>query len=129
MTPEAERFNGCAMLGFVAAVGAYVTTDNYPRLVLMPNTDSKNWERNNSWKLNGRSNDGLCCTRWCLFNYWSNHTRLYLTFSLNYAPDFYKVWFFFVDFYFLFYFYKYVLNLYWLIKLKCFILIILYIKF
>ena len=27
MTPEAERFNGCAaMLGFVAAVGAYVTT-------------------------------------------------------------------------------------------------------
>ena len=28
MTPEAERFNGwAAMLGFVAAVGAYVTTD------------------------------------------------------------------------------------------------------
>ena len=27
MTPEAERFNGwSAMLGFVAAVGAYVTT-------------------------------------------------------------------------------------------------------
>ena len=27
MTPEADRFNGCAaMLGFVAAVGAYVTT-------------------------------------------------------------------------------------------------------
>ena len=27
MTPEAERFNGWgAMLGFVAAVGAYVTT-------------------------------------------------------------------------------------------------------
>jgi hypothetical protein len=27
MTPEAERFNGwMAMLGFVAAVGAYVTT-------------------------------------------------------------------------------------------------------
>ena len=27
MTPEAERFNGwVAMLGFVAAVGAYVTT-------------------------------------------------------------------------------------------------------
>ena len=27
MTPEAERFNGCAaMLGFVAAVGAYATT-------------------------------------------------------------------------------------------------------
>ena len=27
MTPEAERFNGCAaMLVFVAAVGAYATT-------------------------------------------------------------------------------------------------------
>ena len=27
MTPEVERFNGwAAMLGFVAAVGAYVTT-------------------------------------------------------------------------------------------------------
>ena len=27
MTPEAERFNGwAAMLGFVAAVGAYATT-------------------------------------------------------------------------------------------------------
>ena len=27
MTPEAEKFNGwAAMLGFVAAVGAYVTT-------------------------------------------------------------------------------------------------------
>ncbi|KGF87634.1 putative high light inducible protein [Prochlorococcus marinus str. EQPAC1] len=27
MTPDAERFNGlAAMLGFVAAVGAYVTT-------------------------------------------------------------------------------------------------------
>ena len=26
MTQEAERFNGWAMLGFVAAVGAYVTT-------------------------------------------------------------------------------------------------------
>ena len=29
MTPEAERFNGwAAMLGFVAAIGAYVTTGN-----------------------------------------------------------------------------------------------------
>ena len=29
MTPEAEKFNGwCAMLGFVAAVGAYATTGN-----------------------------------------------------------------------------------------------------
>ena len=27
MTPEAERFNGwAAMLGFVAAIGAYITT-------------------------------------------------------------------------------------------------------
>ena len=27
MTPEAEKFNGwCAMIGFVAAIGAYVTT-------------------------------------------------------------------------------------------------------
>ena len=27
MTPEAEKFNGwCAMIGFVEAVGAYVTT-------------------------------------------------------------------------------------------------------
>ena len=27
MTPEAEKFNGCmAMIGFVAAVGAYMTT-------------------------------------------------------------------------------------------------------
>ena len=36
MTPEAERFNGwAAMLGFVAAVGAYVTTGQInPRLVL-----------------------------------------------------------------------------------------------
>ena len=30
MTPEAERFNGwAAMLGFVAAVGAYVTTGQH----------------------------------------------------------------------------------------------------
>ena len=29
MTPEAERFNGwAAMLGFVAAAGAYATTGN-----------------------------------------------------------------------------------------------------
>ena len=38
MTPEAERLNGwAAMLGFIAAVGAYVNywTDNY-RLVLTP---------------------------------------------------------------------------------------------
>ena len=43
MTPEAERFNGwAAMLGFVAAVGAYVTTGQiipgwfqFPRLKFM----------------------------------------------------------------------------------------------
>ena len=36
MTPEAERFNGwAAMLGFVAAVGAYATTGNIiPGIVL-----------------------------------------------------------------------------------------------
>ena len=35
MTPEAERFNGwAAMLGFVAAVGAYVTTGQIIRMVL-----------------------------------------------------------------------------------------------
>ena len=36
MTPEAERFNGwAAMLGFVAAVGAYATTGNIiPRYFL-----------------------------------------------------------------------------------------------
>ena len=28
MTPEAERFNGWAKAGFVAAVGAYATTGN-----------------------------------------------------------------------------------------------------
>ena len=37
MTPEAERFNGwAAMLGFVAAVGAYVTTGQ-----IIPFFDSK----------------------------------------------------------------------------------------
>ena len=37
MTPEAERFNGwAAMLGFVAAVGAYVTTGQIiPGIFLM----------------------------------------------------------------------------------------------
>ena len=35
MTPEAERFNGwAAMLGFVAAVGAYVNWTNHSWLVL-----------------------------------------------------------------------------------------------
>ena len=36
MTPEAERFNGwAAMLGFVAAVGAYATTGtNHSRYFL-----------------------------------------------------------------------------------------------
>ena len=42
MTPEAERFNGwAAMLGFVAAVGAYVTTGQLS-LVGSKNSKSKN---------------------------------------------------------------------------------------
>ena len=37
MTPEAERFNGwAAMLGFVAAVGAYVTTESGGRQNAFP---------------------------------------------------------------------------------------------
>ena len=45
MTPEAERFNGwAAMLGFVAAVGAYATTGNiipvsYTHLTLPTNRE------------------------------------------------------------------------------------------
>ncbi len=58
MTPEAERFNGwAAMLGFVAAVGAYVTTGpNYTRLVLMTNNEPKIVEKEKivAEKLNGR---------------------------------------------------------------------------
>ena len=39
---EAERFNGwAAMLGFVAAVGAYVTTGQIIPGCLMSNIDSK----------------------------------------------------------------------------------------
>ena len=55
MTPEAERFNGwAAMIGFVAAVGAYVTT--YTWLVLMKNNESKVIEKEKivAEKLNGR---------------------------------------------------------------------------
>ena len=39
MTPEAEKFNGwAAMIGFVAAVGAYITTGQIiPRYILMGN--------------------------------------------------------------------------------------------
>ena len=48
MTPEAERFNGwAAMLGFVAAVGAYVTTCQI-RLVLMANPETKTVEKEKS---------------------------------------------------------------------------------
>ena len=42
MTPEAERFNGwAAMLGFVAAVGAYATTGpvSYTHLTLPTNRE------------------------------------------------------------------------------------------
>ena len=39
MTPEAERFNGwAAMLGFVAAVGAYATTGQIIRGIFYDNT-------------------------------------------------------------------------------------------
>ena len=43
MTPEAERFNGwAAMLGFVAAVGAFVTTGQIiPRWFLWKITHPK----------------------------------------------------------------------------------------
>ena len=41
MTPEAERFNGwAAMLGFVAAVGAYVTTGQ----IIQDGSNEKNTE-------------------------------------------------------------------------------------
>ena len=45
MTPEAERFNGwAAMLGFVAAVGAYVTTG---QIIQVGSNDdwTKNYEK------------------------------------------------------------------------------------
>ena len=56
MTPEAERFNGwAAMLGFVAAVGAYVTTGQIMELVLMKTLNLKLQKRKIiAEKLNGR---------------------------------------------------------------------------
>ena len=53
MTPEAERFNGwAAMLGFVAAVGAYVNNrTNHTRYILMKNIEK---EKLVAEKLNGR---------------------------------------------------------------------------
>ena len=57
MTPEAERFNGwAAMLGFVAAVGAYNNRPDYSRLVLMNKTEPKIIEKEKivAEKLNGR---------------------------------------------------------------------------
>ena len=52
MTPEAERFNGwAAMLGFVAAVGAYTFTGQIiPGILLMTDIESKKVAE----KLNGR---------------------------------------------------------------------------
>ena len=52
MTPEAERFNGwAAMLGFVAAVGAYATTGNIiPEHILMTDKGIKKVAE----QLNGR---------------------------------------------------------------------------
>ena len=54
MTPEAERFNGwAAMLGFVAAVGAYATTGNIiPGIFKMKKQIEK--EKVFAEKLNGR---------------------------------------------------------------------------
>ena len=54
MTPEAERFNGwAAMLGFVAAVGAYATTGNIiPGIFQMKKEIEK--EKLVAEKLNGR---------------------------------------------------------------------------
>ena len=57
MTPEAERFNGwAAMLGFIAAVGAYTTTgQNHSRYLLMKKEITKTVEKekavaeNNQW--------------------------------------------------------------------------------
>ena len=48
MTPEAEKFNGwCAMIGFVAAVGAYVTTGQ----IILYSNDTINKENNRSRKV------------------------------------------------------------------------------
>ena len=58
MTPEAERFNGwAAMLGFVAAVGAYATTGQViPGIFLMTPNYKKGIEAEKlvAEKLNGR---------------------------------------------------------------------------
>ena len=53
MTPEAERFNGwAAMLGFVAAVGAYATTgQHHSRYILMKKIEK---EKIVAEKINGR---------------------------------------------------------------------------
>ena len=50
MTPEAERFNGwAAMLGFVAAVGAYVTTGQI--IQVGSKTDKINSFRSKTFKI------------------------------------------------------------------------------
>ena len=54
MTPEAERFNGwAAMLGFVAAVGAYATTGNIIPGIFKMKKDIER-EKVVAEKLNGR---------------------------------------------------------------------------
>ena len=54
MTPEAERFNGwAAMLGFVAAVGAYATTGNIIQGIFYMKKDIER-EKVVAEKLNGR---------------------------------------------------------------------------
>ena len=56
MTPEAERFNGwAAMLGFVAAVGAYTFTGQIiPRYFLMTTPKPIEQEKVVAERLNGR---------------------------------------------------------------------------
>ena len=56
MTPEAERFNGwAAMLGFVAAIGAYATTGNIiPGIFLMTTPKPIEPQKKVAETLNGR---------------------------------------------------------------------------
>ena len=56
MTPEAEKFNGwMAMLGFVAAVGAYATTGQIIPFLMTPNKNKTiEQEKLVAEKLNGR---------------------------------------------------------------------------
>ena len=86
MTPEAERFNGwAAMLGFVAAVGAYVTTGQIIPGYLMNKAEPKNIEKKNCSREAKRKicNVRFYSSNWSIFNNWSNHSRFYLTKNLR----------------------------------------------